>query len=93
MRDEGFLVHYPEDRTYGLSGLVAELGTASRRTERLGRLARPLLERLVADAPRCPSSRTSPCSAAPTSIYAGTGAGIPGTDDGVERRGAACPRT
>lgn len=51
MRDEGFLVHYPEDGTYGLSGLMAELGTASRRTERLGRLARPLLERLVAAAP------------------------------------------
>jgi DNA-binding IclR family transcriptional regulator len=53
MRDEGFLVHYPEDGTFGLSGLVAELGTASRRTERLGRLARPLLERLVgaADVP------------------------------------------
>jgi DNA-binding IclR family transcriptional regulator len=47
MRDEGFLVHYPEDGTYGLSGLMAELGTASRQTERLGRLARPLLERLV----------------------------------------------
>jgi DNA-binding IclR family transcriptional regulator len=51
MRDEGFLVHYPEDGTYGLSGLVAELGTASRRTERLARLATPLLDRLVADAP------------------------------------------
>jgi len=51
MRDEGFLVHYPEDGTYGLSGLVAELGTASRRTERLDRLARPLLERLVGAAP------------------------------------------
>ncbi|CAN5415481.1 N/A [soil metagenome] len=51
MRDEGFLVHYPEDGTYGLSGLVAELGTASRRTERLARLAMPLLERLVAEVP------------------------------------------
>jgi DNA-binding IclR family transcriptional regulator len=49
MRDEGFLVHYPEDGTFGLSTLVAELGTASRRTDRLGRLARPLLERLVAE--------------------------------------------
>jgi DNA-binding IclR family transcriptional regulator len=51
MRDEGFVVHYPEDGTYGLSGLMAELGTASRRTERLGRLARPLLERLVEAVP------------------------------------------
>lgn len=49
MRDEGFVLHYPEDGTFGLSTLVAELGTASRRTERLGRLARPLLERLVAE--------------------------------------------
>ncbi|MEO6090021.1 MAG: IclR family transcriptional regulator [Umezawaea sp.] len=51
MRNEGFLVHYPEDRTYGLSGAVAEIGTAALRTERLGRLARPLLERLVESAP------------------------------------------
>lgn len=49
MRDEGFLVHYPEDGAYGLSGLIAELGTASLRSERLGRLARPLLERLVTE--------------------------------------------
>lgn len=51
MRDEGYVLHYPEDGTFGLSGLLAELGTASLRSERLGRLARPLLERLVADAP------------------------------------------
>lgn len=51
MRDEGYVLHYAEDGTFGLSGLLAELGTASLRTERLGRLARPLLERLVADAP------------------------------------------
>ena len=67
MRDEGFVVHYPEDRTYGLSGFVAELGTAAARSERLARLARPLLERLVADPPPSPWWRTSPCSAAPTS--------------------------
>ncbi len=48
MMDEGFVVHYPEDRTYGLSGLVAEIGTSALRSERLGRLARPLLESLVA---------------------------------------------
>ena len=47
MMDEGFLVHYPEDRTYGLSALVSEIGTAALQTERLGRLARPLLDRLV----------------------------------------------
>jgi len=51
LRDEGFVVHYPEDRTFGLSGLVAELGTAARASERIATLARPLLERLVASAP------------------------------------------
>ena len=51
MRDEGFLVHYPEDRTFGLSSFVAEIGTAALRSERLGMLARPLLERLVAEVP------------------------------------------
>ncbi len=49
MMDEGFLVHYPEDRTYGLSSFVAEIGTSALRGERLGMLARPLLERLVAE--------------------------------------------
>lgn len=49
MMDEGFVVHYPEDRAYGLSALVVEIGSASLQTERLGRLAKPLMERLVAD--------------------------------------------
>lgn len=48
MRDEGFVVHYPEDRTYGLSGLVSEIGTSALRSERLGRLAGPLMTELVA---------------------------------------------
>lgn len=51
MMDEGFVVHYPEDEAYGLSSLVAEIGTASLRSERLSRLARPIMERLVASAP------------------------------------------
>ena len=51
LRDEGFIVHYPEDRTYGLSDLVAQLGSAASASERIARLARPLLERLVASAP------------------------------------------
>jgi DNA-binding IclR family transcriptional regulator len=51
LMDEGFVVHYPEDRTYGLSSLVAELGTASLRSTRLARLATPLMEKLVASAP------------------------------------------
>src|ERR1700710_501385 len=48
MMDEGFLVRYPEDRAYGLSTLLSDIGTSSLRTTRLGRLARPLLDRLVA---------------------------------------------
>jgi len=51
LRAEGFVVHYPEDRTYGLSDLVAQLGSAASASERIARLARPLLERLVASAP------------------------------------------
>jgi DNA-binding IclR family transcriptional regulator len=51
LRDEGFVVHYPEDRTYGLSELVTQLGSAASASERIARLARPLLERLVASAP------------------------------------------
>jgi DNA-binding IclR family transcriptional regulator len=50
MMDEGFLVHYPEDRAYGLSGLLSEIGTSSSRTTRIAQLAQPLLERLVAQA-------------------------------------------
>lgn len=50
MMDEGFLVHYPEDRAYGLSDLVAEMGSASAQGDRLARLAHPLMERLVTQA-------------------------------------------
>ena len=48
MMDEGFLVHYPEERAYGLSALVTEIGAGMLQTDRLRRLAHPLLERLVA---------------------------------------------
>jgi DNA-binding IclR family transcriptional regulator len=51
MIDEGFLVHYPEDRTYGLSGMLSEIGTSSSRTARIAQLAQPLLERLVTRSP------------------------------------------
>jgi DNA-binding IclR family transcriptional regulator len=51
MMEEGFLVHYPEDRAYGLSGLLSEIGTSSSRTARIAQLAQPLLERLVAQSP------------------------------------------
>jgi DNA-binding IclR family transcriptional regulator len=45
---EGFVVHLPEARTYGLGVAVFELGSAYLRHEPLERLARPLLVRLVA---------------------------------------------
>jgi len=47
MMDEGFLVHYPEERAYGLSALVSEIGAGTLQTDRLRRMAHPLLERLV----------------------------------------------
>lgn len=50
MMDEGFLLHFPDVQAYGLSSLLSEIGTSSVRTEQLGRLAVPLLERLVASA-------------------------------------------
>jgi DNA-binding IclR family transcriptional regulator len=49
MIDEGFVVHFPEDRAYGLSALVSQIGSAAGQTERLARLAKPLLDRLVAE--------------------------------------------
>ena len=49
MMDEGFLVHYPEERAYGLSALVTEIGAGMLQTDRVRRLAHPLLERVVAD--------------------------------------------
>jgi DNA-binding IclR family transcriptional regulator len=48
MMDEGFLVHYPEVRAFGLSSLLSEIGASSERTDRLGRAAEPLLKSLVA---------------------------------------------
>jgi DNA-binding IclR family transcriptional regulator len=44
---EGFVVHLPEERRYGLGVAAFELGTAYARQAPLARLARPLLARLV----------------------------------------------
>lgn len=49
MQDEGFLVHSPEDQAYALSSLLADIGSAVLRSNALGRMARPILERLVAE--------------------------------------------
>lgn len=51
LQDEGFVVHYPEARTYGLGPLVSELGTSVLRTTRLSRLAQPLVDRIVTRTP------------------------------------------
>lgn len=51
MADEGFVVHYPEDRTYGLSALVSEIGGSALRSERLSALATPLMRSLAHEAP------------------------------------------
>ncbi len=47
LQDEGFVVHYPEARTYGLGPLVSQLGTSVLRASRLSGLAQPLIDRLV----------------------------------------------
>lgn len=47
LQDEGFVMHYPEASSYGLSPLMAELGSASLRTGRLELLGGPLLPPLL----------------------------------------------
>lgn len=47
LESEGFVVHLPEARAYGLGVSVFELGSAYLRHDPLERLARPLLTRLV----------------------------------------------
>jgi DNA-binding IclR family transcriptional regulator len=47
LADEGFVVHLPEERRYGLGVAAFELGSAYSRQAPLARLARPVLARLV----------------------------------------------
>lgn len=49
LQDEGFLIHAPESQAYGLSPLVGEIGSSVSSADSLGRLAGPVLERLVAE--------------------------------------------
>jgi DNA-binding IclR family transcriptional regulator len=49
MADEGFVVHLPEERRWGLGVAAFEIGSAYLRHGPLERLARPLLERLGAE--------------------------------------------
>ncbi len=49
MREEGFLLHSPENQAWLLSPLVSDIGSSVLRSNALGQLARPILERLVAE--------------------------------------------
>jgi DNA-binding IclR family transcriptional regulator len=49
MIDEGFVVHLPEEKRYGLGVAAFEIGSAYLRHDPLERLARPLLVQLVAE--------------------------------------------
>lgn len=51
LQEEGYVVHYPELRAYGLGQVVAEIGSSVLQASRLARLATPLVERLVAEVP------------------------------------------
>lgn len=50
LRDYGYVVHYPEHRTFGLGLAAHELGSAYRRQAPLRRLAQPILDALVDEA-------------------------------------------
>lgn len=49
LQEEGYVVHYPELRAYGLGQVVAEIGSSVLQASRLARLATPLIERLVTE--------------------------------------------
>lgn len=52
MAQDGFVLHFPEERRWGLGVSALELGTAYLRHDPLERLARPLLAALVRRLPR-----------------------------------------
>ena len=49
LKAQGFAIHYPEQRRWALGLAAWELGSAYQRHEPLERLARPVLQRLVAE--------------------------------------------
>jgi DNA-binding IclR family transcriptional regulator len=55
LEEQGFAIHYPEERRWGLGLAAWELGSAYQRHEPLERRARPVLQKLVAEL----SQRTS----------------------------------
>lgn len=72
MRDEGFLVHYPELGAWGPSARVQQIGSRVAAATRLERLAQPILDRLVRGA-RVPATSHLAVLAGSDIAYAGRG--------------------
>lgn len=49
LEEQGFAIHYPEERRWGLGLAAWELGSAYQRHEPLERLARPVLQKLITE--------------------------------------------
>lgn len=49
LQEEGFLLHSPEDQAYVLSPLISDIGSSVLGANALAKLAKPVLERLVAE--------------------------------------------
>lgn len=89
LRDEGFLVHYPELGAWGLSARVAQLGSRVAAATRLERLAQPILDRLVREA-IVPSTSHLAVLIGSEVAYAGRGEG-PRSPATVSRVGVRLP--
>jgi len=74
MRDEGFLVHYPELGAWGPSARVARIGSRVDAATRIERLGQPLLDRLVRAAPVPATAHLAVLSGVEVR-YAGRGSG------------------
>ena len=74
MRDEGFLVHYPELGAWGPSARVQQIGSRVAAATRLERLAQPILDRLVGESP-APATSHLAVLAGSDVAYAGRGHG------------------
>ncbi|WP_413316901.1 IclR family transcriptional regulator [Agrococcus sp. 1P02AA] len=89
MRDEGFLVHYPELGAWGPSARVQQIGSRVAAATRLERLAQPVLDRLVRASP-VPATSHLAVLAGSDVAYAGRGAG-PRSPSTVSRVGVRLP--
>ncbi|MGB4135530.1 MAG: IclR family transcriptional regulator [Microbacterium sp.] len=47
LQDEGFVVHFPEERSFSLTPLVSDIGSSYTRSYKLELLARPLAKKLI----------------------------------------------